>query len=93
MPYALGSHLVNEKAPTSFATFTLPDLANPGAFHFGNTATIDSGTTHYSGKVVILVDETSLSQAEYTAMALRSAPGAVVVGSTTAGADGNVYPD
>ncbi|MGC1421044.1 MAG: S41 family peptidase [Terracidiphilus sp.] len=90
VPYALGSHLVNEKAPTSFATFTLPDLANPGAFHFGNTATIDSGTTHYSGKVVILVDETSLSQAEYTAMALRSAPAAVVVGSTTAGADGNV---
>jgi len=42
--------------------------------------------------VVILVDETSLSQAEYTAMAFRSAPGAVVVGSTTAGADGNVSP-
>jgi hypothetical protein len=90
VPYALGSHLVNEKAPTSFATFTLPDLANPGAFHFANTATIDSATTHYNGKVVILVDETSLSQAEYTAMALRSAPGAIVVGSTTAGADGNV---
>jgi C-terminal processing protease CtpA/Prc len=42
--------------------------------------------------VVILVDETSQSQAEYTAMALRVAPGAVVVGSTTAGADGNVSP-
>jgi C-terminal processing protease CtpA/Prc len=45
---------------------------------------------HYAGKVVILVDETSQSQAEYTAMALRAMPGAVVVGSTTAGADGNV---
>ncbi len=39
---------------------------------------------------MILVDETSVSQAEYTAMALRAAPGAIVVGSTTAGADGNV---
>jgi C-terminal processing protease CtpA/Prc len=45
---------------------------------------------HYSGKVVILVDETSMSQAEYTAMALGSVPGAIVVGSTTSGADGNV---
>jgi C-terminal processing protease CtpA/Prc len=36
------------------------------------------------------VDEVTQSQAEYTAMALRSAPGAMVIGSTTAGADGNV---
>ena len=39
---------------------------------------------------MILVDETTQSQAEYTTMALRSSPQAVVVGSTTAGADGNV---
>jgi len=37
----------------------------------------------------VLVDETSQSQAEYTAMAFRAA-GATIVGSTTAGADGNV---
>jgi C-terminal processing protease CtpA/Prc len=30
------------------------------------------------------------SQAEYTTMALRTAPRATVIGSTTAGADGNV---
>jgi C-terminal processing protease CtpA/Prc len=47
---------------------------------------------HYAGKVVILVDETSMSQAEYTAMAFRSAHGAIVVGNTTSGADGNVSP-
>ena len=38
------------------------------------------------------VDEMSQSQAEYTTMAFRSVPGAIVVGSTTAGADGNVSP-
>lgn len=43
----------------------------------------------YPGKVVVLVDEVTQSAAEYTAMALRAA-GAVIVGSTTAGADGNV---
>ena len=88
MPFALGSHLV--KGTTLFAIFTLPDLANPGAFHFSNSVAIDPAAAHYDGKVVILVDETSVSQAEYTAMALRTAPGAIVVGSTTAGADGNV---
>jgi C-terminal processing protease CtpA/Prc len=88
VPFVLGSHLVKE--PTPFAMFTVPDLANPGAFHFGNAVTINPATTRYNGKVVILVDETSVSQAEYTAMALRAAPGAIVVGSTTAGADGNV---
>jgi C-terminal processing protease CtpA/Prc len=41
---------------------------------------------------VVLVDEASISNAEYTAMALRATPNAIVVGSTTAGADGNVSP-
>ena len=45
---------------------------------------------HYGGKVVILVDEVTQSSAEYHAMAFRAAPGAIVIGSTTAGADGNV---
>lgn len=38
---------------------------------------------------MILVDEITQSQAEYTAMALRAMPNTAVVGSTTAGADGN----
>jgi C-terminal processing protease CtpA/Prc len=45
---------------------------------------------HYGGKVVILVDEVTQSSAEYHASAFRAAPGAIVIGSTTAGADGNV---
>lgn len=86
--FALGSLLVTEQ--TSFASFTQADLSNPGAFHFRDTTELKPGMPHYSGKVVILVDEVSQSQAEYTAMALRSTPNATVVGSMTAGADGNV---
>lgn len=48
------------------------------------------GAPHYDHQLVVLVDESTQSQAEYTAMALRAAPRAKVVGSTTAGADGNV---
>jgi C-terminal processing protease CtpA/Prc len=41
---------------------------------------------------VILVNEITQSQAEYTTMAFRAAPNVTVIGSTTAGADGNVSP-
>ena len=77
---------------TPFARFTVADLANPGAFRWGEPVSLMPAQPHYPGKVVILIDEVSLSQAEYTAMAFRAAPQAIVVGSTTAGADGNVSP-
>jgi hypothetical protein len=88
MPFAMGAYLATK--PTPFVAFTFPELANPGAFHFGDGPKIQPGPVHYAGSVAILVDETSQSQAEYTAMALRAMPNSFVVGSTTAGADGNV---
>jgi C-terminal processing protease CtpA/Prc len=90
MVFALGSLLVDSE--TLFARFTTGDLSNPGAFHWGSTESLKPEKPHYAGKVVILVDETSMSQSEYTAMAFRVARGAIVVGSTTSGADGNVSP-
>lgn len=44
----------------------------------------------YQGQVVILVDNTTLSRAEFFAMHLQAISGAITVGSQTAGADGNV---
>jgi hypothetical protein len=88
MPFVMGAYFATKPVP--FVTFSFADLVNPGAFYFGDGPFIAPGPVHYGGKVVILVDETSQSSAEYTAMALRAMPNAVVVGSTTAGADGNV---
>jgi len=88
MIFALGELLVDR--PTQFARFTVGDLSNPGAFYWGGVASLRPRQPHYSGKIVILVDETSMSHAEYTTMAFRSARGAKVIGSTTAAADGNV---
>lgn len=88
MPFAMGAYLATK--PMHFVTFSFADLANPGTFYFGDGPLIAPGPVHYGGKVAILVDEISQSSAEYTAMALRAMPDAVVVGSTTAGADGNV---
>ena len=38
----------------------------------------------------MLVNEKSQSQAEYTAMALQTVPRSIIMGSQTAGADGNI---
>ncbi len=88
VPFLLGAHLVDGMTP--FARFTVADRANPGAFTWTEPMQLAVAAPRYGGRVVILVDETSQSSAEYTAMALRAAPKAIVVGSTTSGADGNV---
>jgi C-terminal processing protease CtpA/Prc len=86
--FSLGGHLV--AAPTPFARFTKGDASNPGAFAWTEPVVIAPRQPRFTGRVVILVDETTQSSAEYHAMGYRRAPGAIVVGSTTAGADGNV---
>jgi Tfp pilus assembly protein PilZ len=49
------------------------------------------GNKHdYKGKVVVLVNAETQSRAEYAVMAFQASPNCVVVGSQTAGADGNV---
>ncbi|MCX6612490.1 MAG: S41 family peptidase, partial [Acidobacteria bacterium] len=88
MVFSLGAHLV--RSTTSFVQFTQVDLSNPGGFYWRQGQPIEPAAPHYEGKVVILVDESTQSQAEYTSMAFRAAPNAIVMGSTTAGADGNV---
>ena len=86
--YTLGGMLVTQ--PTPFVRFTFADASNPGVFRWGDPVNLTPLAPHYSGKVVILVDETTQSSAEFHAMAFRAVPGAIVIGSTTAGADGNV---
>ncbi len=88
MVFSLGQLLVDE--PTPFVQFTTGDLRNPGAFHVGMPIVLQPQTPKYEGKVVIIVDEVSQSSAEYTSMAFRASKRAKVIGSTTAGADGNV---
>ncbi len=83
----LGPYFVD--TPTSFARFTNGDLGNPGGFRWGNVNGLRPQPRRYAGKLMILVDEISQSQSEFTAMALRAGPRAKVIGSTTAGADGN----
>jgi C-terminal processing protease CtpA/Prc len=88
--FDLGQHLVNDS--TAFVVFTSGDTSNPGAFDWTKPLSLTPEKPYFEGGVAILVDEVSQSQAEYTTMAFRARPGSVVVGSTTAGADGNLSP-
>ena len=76
-----------------FTLLTGPDYRRPGSFQ--RLSTLRAGPAsprqdYYRGKVLILIDEQTQSRAEFTVMALRTAPDAIVVGSQTSGADGNV---
>lgn len=87
--FTMGAYLLPEGKP--FVKFSQGDPQLPGRFMMSQPLVVgDKNPQSYKGRVVILIDETTQSQAEYTTMALRTAPGATVIGSTTAGADGNV---
>lgn len=87
--FSLTKYLSSKSVP--FVRFSVPQPTYPGMFLSTPTIAVP-GTKDvpYAGKIIILVNELSQSQSEYTTMALRAVPGAKVVGSTTAGADGNV---
>lgn len=85
--FSLAEYLMPE--PDTFANVAFSAPGIPG--QFSPMVPIVNGTEnpdHYKGKVVLLMDERTLSQAEYTVMALRRR--AAVVGSGSNGADGNV---
>lgn len=88
VPFSLGSYFGSSSTP--FVKFTNGNVDNPGEFTFTKNLEIPSEGKTYKGKLVVLVNELSQSQAEYTAMAFRAGNSTTIIGSTTAGADGNV---
>lgn len=90
MPFVLAPYFVSKSTP--FVKFTIANTNNPGEFTFISAPEILYLGETYGGKLVVLVNEISQSQAEYTAMAFRAGDNTTIVGSTTAGADGDVTP-
>lgn len=87
--FSLSEYLM--PAPVEFVKFSHTKNEFPGMYLVSNYLKVGKNNPDYfKGKVIIIVNETTVSQAEYTTMALRKAPRAAVIGSTTAGADGNV---
>ncbi|MFQ6600209.1 S41 family peptidase [Flavobacterium sp. C3NV] len=75
----------------NFVIYTYPDFSYPGKFKWTEGTMCGSeNKDHYKGKVVLLLNEQSLSQSEWTAMCFQTAGNTTIIGSQTAGADGNV---
>ena len=88
VPFSLGSYFVSSSTP--FVKFTNGNVENPGEFTFTKKLEIPKRGKTYKGKLVVLINELSQSQAEYTTMAFKAGDNTTIIGSTTAGADGNV---
>jgi C-terminal processing protease CtpA/Prc len=87
--FSLGKLLMPESK--DFVKFSNSSVDHPGLFEYTKPTDVGNrNSDYYKGKVVILINEKTQSSAEYHVMALRLAPKATVLGSTTAGADGNV---
>ena len=88
--FELGNFLINNR--TDFVKFTRGNLNNPGEFKSkdGYKVGLSKSWSYKGQKVIALVNEISQSQAEYSAMAFRAGDKTTIIGSTTAGADGNI---
>lgn len=89
----------------AFAKFTTQDISYPGvykwkaSYYCGRKRFIQNWNIHskhgvknnnyFKGKVVLLINEETQSHAEFSCMALQTAPDVICIGSQTAGADGN----
>jgi len=94
--YTLAEYLI----PTQkeFMRVSIPNPAVPGEFYYsvpfvsGKPKEASSETSDndiYKGRLVIIIDERTMSQGETTAMSLRNTPNSVVLGRPSAGANGN----
>ncbi len=83
--YGMMSRLAD---PTPFVFIRSPNYHLPG---YASEYILSCGLQRkYMGKVVVLVNEQTISRAEFTVMALQTIPGMKTVGSQTAGTDGDV---
>jgi C-terminal processing protease CtpA/Prc len=74
-----------------FAIYTRPYYGYPGKFIWdGGTKSGSENKDNYKGKVIVLLNENSISQSEWTAMCFQTSGNTTIIGSQTAGADGNV---
>lgn len=100
--WAIGS-LVQEyllEKPALDVQYSYPTLAIPGDYYLMPGTPLYKGVATggapqdnpdaYKGKIIALVDESTQSAAESAVMSLQARPGTIVVGSQTAGTNGNL---
>lgn len=92
-PNSTARFIYNVMSPDNnvFAKFLEPDVTYPGTFFWeADSAGFNGNTNSYAGHVILLVNEQTQSQGEFSCMMLQTLPNVTIVGSQTAGADGNI---
>lgn len=93
----LAEYLVKE--PTPYIIYSKPSISIPGLFidqpplYSGGglvAGQYSSGAYYYDKPVVILISETTVSQAETAVMSLRNGTNVTVMGRNTAGSNGDI---
>ncbi|WP_028376773.1 S41 family peptidase [Leeuwenhoekiella sp. MAR_2009_132] len=85
---SLGSYFVSK--PTPFVKVTYGNINNPGEFNFQNDYEILPSSETYEGKLVVLLNEDTQSSSEWATMAFKVGNNTTLIGSHTAGADGDI---
>lgn len=80
--------------PREWAILNIPDNNMPGTFKRHDEKPwkkwgIKKNTDYYKGPIIVLVDDFTQSYLEYFAMFLKQGKTTTIIGSQTAGADGN----
>ncbi|MEK4350975.1 S41 family peptidase [Paenibacillus sp. FSL R5-0475] len=92
LTYELAKYLIASEK--EFATVSVPNRTIPGEFYYlepmvsGKPQEINAEV--YKGKVVILINEHTASQGEFTTMSLRNTDNSIVLGRPSAGTDGDI---
>jgi C-terminal processing protease CtpA/Prc len=95
--FKLAEYLIPTKK--EFFIASIPNREVPGEFYYtvpyvsGKPDETDNRTLKdgvYKGKLVIIINERTISRGETTAMSLKNTPGSVVLGRPSAGANGDV---
>jgi len=73
-----------------FAILTKPNIITPGLFISTNEYTGRENKNPYQGKIILLVNTMTQSASEYSCMAMQSFDNVITIGTTSAGADGNI---
>lgn len=87
--YKLFSRYLNSEK-RDFSKIYSPNINYPSRFIYKNTLQTNNSRKAYKGKIILLVNEETMSRAEFTAMAFQTADNVITVGNQTAGADGDV---
>ncbi|AWH75551.1 hypothetical protein DCS32_15680 [Dokdonia sp. Dokd-P16] len=86
--YRFSRYLNTEKK--DFSKIYSPNINYPSRFSYTDNLRTNSSKKAFKGRIILLVNEESLSRSEFTAMAFQTADNIITVGNQTAGADGDV---